>query len=108
MVEQDIDLAVKGTITHEMMIGGMVKRNSGKEETGAEVREETVSSQVVLIAVCISTDKVGGVWVQGTYLFNMFLQPCKSSNKLLFFSSSWEINDSMEGSNCRWEFKKDS
>ena len=67
-----------------------------------------MSCQVVLVTVCISTEEVGGVGVQGSYLFNMFLQPSKSSNKLLFFSSSWEVYDSMKGSNCSWKFKQDS
>ena len=99
MDKQNIDFTVKTTVANKVVIGLMLKGDSGEEESSAEVVEEIEPPNIIRIGVGITADEMGGIWVDGSYFFNMGFKFHKHGGKFLVLASSWEIKDSVERRN---------
>ena len=97
--QQNVDFTVKTSISNKVVIGWMLKGDSGEEETAAEVVEEIKPPKIIRIGVGITADEMGGIWVDGSNFFNMGFKLNKHGGKLLILASSWEIEDSVERRN---------
>ena len=85
-----------------MVIGWVLKGDSGEVERAAEVVEEIKSPMIIRIGVGITSDEMRGIRVDGSNFFNMSFELHKHGGKLLVLASSWEIEDCVEGRNNRW------
>ena len=55
MEEEDINFAVKSSMSNKMMIGWVVQRDSHEEEVSTKVIEKVEPGRIIWVAICISS-----------------------------------------------------
>ena len=95
MLEDNINLTVKVTISNKVVVSWVTQGESLKGEAGAEVGEEVVPGSIVGVDIGITADKMWSIRVLGADLINMGFKINQSCDEMVFTASSWEIEDSM-------------
>lgn len=95
MVEDNINLTVKVTISNKVVVSWVTQGESLKGKAGAEVGEEVEPGNIVGVDVGVTADKMGSIRVLGADLINMGFKINQSCDEMVFTASSWEIEDSM-------------
>lgn len=71
IVKDNINLTIKSTITHKVVISGVEKRKAGELELGTEVGVEAKSGRVIWVDIGISAEEMGGIRIFRTDFLNM-------------------------------------
>ena len=89
MVEDNINLTVKVTISNKVVVSWVTQGESLKGKAGAEVGEEVEPGNIVGVDVGVTADKMGSIRVLGADLINMGFKINQSCDEMVFTASSW-------------------
>ena len=81
MIEDNINLTIKVTTSHKVVVSWVLEGESMEGEAAAEVGEEVGPGNVVGVDIGVTAEKVGGIREFGADLINMGFKINKGRNK---------------------------